>query len=117
MRAWGVKTLSVLAVLAGARAQGPNGIVDVATSITATAGTLQCVGVQTVGQAVSVLHMRCVDAGLPLSEADYNVPSAGAATFSLARAGNTVSWSLIHASPGPDQWRISANDVARTGSF
>jgi hypothetical protein len=107
---------ALLSALTLARAQSPpKGIVDVNGSITATAGTLQCVGVQTVGQKTSVLHMRCVDAGMPLLEADYGVPTAGAMTLSLSRAGNTVSWTLTHGTP--DQWKIAANDAVRTGNF
>jgi hypothetical protein len=115
-----MKRLFILAAFATAIAlpqTAPTGTVDISTAITATAGTLQCVGTPTVGATTSTMHMKCSEAGVVLHEADYAVTAPGSTLYSLGRGSNTVTWLLSKGNPVPDQWQVAANGVSKSGSF
>lgn len=106
--------LAAMAVLQG---QAPTGSVDIAATITATAGTLVCVGTPSVASAASNMHMKCSDAQALLHESDYLVASPGSVVYSIGRGANTITWLLTKGGAVPDQWQVSANGVSKSGNF
>lgn len=108
--------LSLLLFAATASAQAP-GTVDVASAITATAGTLSCVGTATVGQTTSLMHLKCSEGSTVLHEGDYTVTSPGSTVYSIGRGQNMIVWLLTKGSATPDQWQVTANGVGRSGTF
>lgn len=93
------------------------GTVDISATITATAGTLVCVGTPSVGAAVSSMHMKCSEGATVLHESDYTVVSPGSVAYSIGRGPNAITWLLTKGNPVPDQWQVAANGVSKSGSF
>lgn len=99
-------------------AQAPTGTVQVAASITATAGTLVCTGTASVAATTSTMHLKCVDGSdAVLPEVDFTVSAPGSTVYSIQRGANVVTWTLSKGNPIPDQWQVTANGVMKSGTF
>lgn len=108
--------LSLLIFAASVLAQSP-GTVDVSANITATAGTLSCVGTATVGQATSTMHLKCSEGTSVLFEHDFTVTAPGSTTYTMSRGANIIGWILTKGNPTPDQWQVTANGTSKSGAF
>lgn len=111
-------TTLLLFATCGLFAQVPSGTVQVAATITATAGTLVCTGTASVAATVSTMHLKCVDgADVVLPDVDIPVKAPGASVISVQRGANSVIWMLTKGNPTPDQWQVAANGVMKSGTF
>ncbi len=93
------------------------GTVVVASNITATAGTLSCTGTATIGVTTSTMQLKCLEGTITLIDYPFTVTAAGATVYSITRGTNVISWILTKGNPTPDQWQVSANGVAKSGTF
>lgn len=112
-----MKTLLLsLLFVAVVLAQTP-GTVVVASNITATAGSLICVGTATVGATTSTMQLKCSEGSVVLIDYPFTVTASGSTLYSIGRGANTITWLLTKGNPTPDQWQVTANGVARSGTF
>lgn len=109
----------LLMVLSSAFAQG---VVQVETTITATAGigpgALTCIATPGIAGSSS-FRVVCKVGTDVIHSGDSIVPSVPAtAVFVHVRHGdNSVTWQLTKGNPAPDGWSVAANGVSRAGIF
>lgn len=112
-----MKRLFLGLIFAAALQAQTAGSVDITSTITATAGSLVCIGTPTIAASVSTMHMRCSEGATVLHESDYTVTAPGSVVYSIGRGADTITWLLTKGNPAPDQWQVSANGVSKTGNF
>lgn len=104
-------------ILMGQTTPPPAGTVDVATNITASSGSLVCVGTVASSTLTSTMHLKCSDGPTLLHESDYTITALGTTTYSLTRGPNAITWGLTKGTSIPDQWQVVANGTMKAGNF
>jgi hypothetical protein len=94
------------------------------TTITASVGSLVCVGTPSVdASGVSTMNMVCKVGTTTLHTSDSAVPSSPGTgiAISVSSGSNSVTWLLTKGNPSPDGWQVSVTDgtvtKSKTGVF